>query len=303
MEEIMFSTTLNAKSRRQQERSAFMVSQVVSRFANQTRITDPEEYRYAYETLPNTVPELVRVVQGLFLHVFWAQRYGAAPNGEQETHVQARTVSRILDVTLDIDSSPLTAKRPFEKRFMGNCRDFSVTLCSMLRYKGIPARARCGFGGYFLPDHFEDHWITEYWNGSRWVSVDAQLDGLQRKVLRIDFDPEDMPKGKFVPASDAWLLCRSGRQDPNKFGILDMYGLWFIRGNLLRELAALNDAEMLPWDVWGSMNTPMQDLTQTDYRLLDNMAKALVEDSQEVHRLYASEPGLRVPQNMMVAGM
>jgi hypothetical protein len=30
-------------------------------------------------------------------------------------------------------------------------------LTSILRYQGIPARTRCGFGKYFLPGHFEDH--------------------------------------------------------------------------------------------------------------------------------------------------
>lgn len=69
------------------------------------------------------------------------------------------------------------------------------------------------------------------------------------------FDPLDLPPGQFVPASRAWQMCRSGEADAEKFGIFDMHGLWFIRCNLLRELAALNDAEMLPWDVWGLMKT------------------------------------------------
>jgi hypothetical protein len=44
------------------------------------------------------------------------------------------------------------------KRLVGNCRDFSTMLCAMLRHQGVPARARCGFGAYFLPNHYEDHW-------------------------------------------------------------------------------------------------------------------------------------------------
>jgi hypothetical protein len=32
-----------------------------------------------------------------------------------------------------------------------------------------------------------------------------------------------------------------------------MHGLWFIAGNLVRDVAALNNREMLPWDVWGAM--------------------------------------------------
>ena len=31
-----------------------------------------------------------------------------------------------------------------------------------------------------------------------------------------------------------------------------MHGLWFIAGNVIRDVAALNNREMLPWDVWGA---------------------------------------------------
>ena len=33
-----------------------------------------------------------------------------------------------------------------------------------------------------------------------------------------------------------------------------MHGLWFIAGNVIRDVAALNDHVMLPWDVWGAMS-------------------------------------------------
>lgn len=101
----------------------------------------------------------------------------------------------------------------------------------MLRAQGVPARARCGFGTYFWPGRYEDHWVREYWNGERWVSVDAQLDELQRGKLGIVFDPLDLPPGQFVPASCAWQMCRSGEADAEKFGIFDMHGLWFIRAS------------------------------------------------------------------------
>jgi hypothetical protein len=32
-----------------------------------------------------------------------------------------------------------------------------------------------------------------------------------------------------------------------------MHGLWFIANNIVRDIAALNNREMLPWDVWGAM--------------------------------------------------
>ncbi|QUL98547.1 MAG: transglutaminase domain-containing protein [Candidatus Fermentithermobacillus carboniphilus] len=111
--------------------------------------------------------------------------------------MQYRLVSRTLEIITKMDSSPLTVKRSLDRRFLGNCRDFSVFLCSVLREQGIPARARCGFGTYFRPGGFEDHWVCEYWNGERWVIVDAQIHGFQRKTLRIHFDFLDMPRGLY----------------------------------------------------------------------------------------------------------
>jgi hypothetical protein len=32
-----------------------------------------------------------------------------------------------------------------------------------------------------------------------------------------------------------------------------MHGLWFSAGNLVRDIAALNNRETLPWDFWGAM--------------------------------------------------
>ncbi|HHY44402.1 MAG TPA: transglutaminase domain-containing protein [Firmicutes bacterium] len=286
----------------------------VTRYISHTRVTDPGTMAAVYEGLPQDMGGLVEVIQGVFLHIHWAERYGVTPTEEQKGHVQTRLVSRILEIVMDLDASPLTTRRPLEKRFYGNCRDYSVLLCSILRSRGVPARARCGFGTYFWPGQYEDHWVCEYWNGERWVVVDAQLDELQRNRLKVGFSTLDMPKGRFVNASEAWLRCREQGEDPNKYGIFDMRGLWFIRGNLLRELAALNDAEMLPWDVWGLMNdedahgderSDYEQLVHAErHTLLDKVARALVEDDEEmILSLYRNEPGLSVPKEMIVAGL
>lgn len=134
----------------------------VERYRRQTRVSDPGRRCALYASLPRGVAELVGVVQGLLLHVFWAERCGVAPTEEQKQHVQSRLVERILDVIATSDPAPLTVARPLDKRFFGNCRDFSVLLTSMLRAQGVPARARCGFGTYFWPGRYEDHWVCEY---------------------------------------------------------------------------------------------------------------------------------------------
>ncbi len=109
-----------------------------------------------------------------------------------------------------------------------------MTLASLLQSKGIPARPRCGFGAYFMPDHYEDHWVCEYWNEQerRWVLVDAQLDELQRNILQISFNTLDVPRDQFIVGGAAWKMCQSGHADPDQFGIFDMKGMDFVKGRL-----------------------------------------------------------------------
>jgi hypothetical protein len=156
------------------------------------------------------------------------------------------------------------------------CWHFSSLIAAILREQGVPARARCGFGTYFNPGHFEDHWVAEYWNTAerRWVLVDAQLDDVQRRAFRVDFDPTDVPHDCFILAGDAWQQCRAGRADPDLFGlsVIKEHGLWWIAQSLIRDLASLNRIEMLPWDVWGMMLAPTATISDDDRTFLDRVA-------------------------------
>ena len=173
-------------------------------------------------------------------------------------------------------------------------------LAAMLQHQGVPARARCGFGAYFLPDHYEDHWVCEYWNAaqSRWILVDAQLDAFQRGVLKIQFDPLDVPRDQFIVGGKAWQMCRAGQADPDAFGIFKMHGLWFVRGDFIRDVAALNKMELLPWDSWGLIDIGNRPETVEELAFLDRVAALTAGDVPEfdaVRALYESEARLRVP--------
>jgi hypothetical protein len=190
--------------------------------------------------------------------------------------------------------------RPPAERLVGVCRHFSVLVVAALRARGVAARARCGFGSYFEPGRFVDHWVGEYWSGSeeRWVRIDAQIDDVQRAALPIDFDVLDVPPDRFVLAGDAWVQCRAGAVDPAKFGIFELRGLWFVAGNLLRDFAALNRVEMLPWDVWGAMPGPGEPLDEERLALFDRLAaltRAPDAGFEELRERYEKDERLRVP--------
>ena len=263
-------------------------------------MTDSGEHAALFDGLPTEIPALCQVVQGVLLHIFWAERYGVTLSEERKQEVNIRPVAQKLARIRELDDRPLTVARPLEKKLVGNCRDFSVLLCAILQHQGVPARARCGFGAYFLPNHYEDHWICEYWNArlARWVMVDAQLDAFQREVLEIKFDPCDVPRDQFLVGGKAWHVCRAGQADPEAFGIFDMHGLWFIRGDLVRDLLALNKVEILPWDGWGLIARRDEELSADDLTLLDHVAELTRVDDPpfaEVRALYEGDDRLRTP--------
>lgn len=212
----------------------------------------------------------------------------------------------MLDRLLAHDDQPLSVARPVDARLVGVCRHFTVLLVAMLRAQGVPARARCGFATYFNPGHSYDHWVCKYWNTTQahWVRVDAQIDEVQRAVLNVDFDVLDVPQDRFVITSEAWVQCRAGDADPSKFGIFDMHGLWFIAGNLIRDVAALNNMEMLPWDVWGAMPRPDEPLNADQLAFFDRLAtitRAPDSSFADLRTLYANDDRLRVPATVFNA--
>jgi hypothetical protein len=287
-----------------------MSESVFAYYASPGPMTDPQAYVSLFDGLPAEIPTLVEVVQGLLVHIFWAERYGLQlPEERKEHEVSLRGVAQKLKRIQELAASPLTVARPLEKKLVGNCRDFSVMLCAMLRHQGVPARARCGFGTYFLDPAYPyvDHWVCEYWKADegRWVMVDAQLDALQREALGITFDPLDMPPGQFVTGGQGWQMCRAGQADPREFGIFEWYGLWFVRGDLLRDFLALNKVEILPWDGgWGYLeHTEDLEAAMPEHvmAVMDRIAAlTLAGDGAfaEIRATYESDPGFHVPAEL-----
>jgi hypothetical protein len=261
--------------------------------------TPPE----VFDGLQSDPVGLCRIVQGLLVHEFWAAAYGFDVPVSRLDSFHTRSAAEMTDHILGLSPEPLVVERPVEQRMVGNCRYFSTLSCALLRRAGIPARARCGFANYFEPGRYVDHWVTEYWDDAarRWVRIDAQLDALQRAALRPGFDPEDQPPGPFLPGGEAWQHCRRGEADPGTFGILDMWGLWFVQANVVRDLAALNKMELLPWDVWGRMAF-REDPDPETASLTDTVAEAVTGgDLAAVRHVYDDNDDLRVPDKVFDA--
>ena len=264
-------------------------------------MTSAGRYAPLLQNLPGDVPSLAAVVQGLLIHEYMAGEYGVTLSEQDRSSVHIRPVEDMLAEIVARDSRPLDVARPPAARLPVNCRHFTVLMTALLRAAGTPARARCGFGGYFGTGMFEDHWVCEYWHTGqqRWVLVDAQIDGQQRRWFDIDFDVTDVPRDRFVIAGQAWAQCRSGAADPARFGLstINEAGDWFIAGNLMRDAAALRNIELLPWDCWGAMPAPEHPIGSELTALFDQLAALTQTPDASAARLrqLCEDDRLRVP--------
>jgi transglutaminase superfamily protein len=266
-------------------------------YAMQTRFSDPGVHAGLFDGLPDDIPGIAAVVRNLLIHY---RADGIEFTGDRLAEIDNRWVSAILATDQKRNGTALAVPRePFD-RVVGCCRDYTLLFVSMLRHKGIPARSRVGFGNYFAEGFDHDHVVAEYWNGDRWVMIDAEMDPADP---RFTFDVADMPAGPFRSAAEVWRGYRDGVLDGDLFGAdpnpdapLKLHGGWFIRTYVHYQLAHLNGDELLLWDNWGGMSDTLDgaDLDLTD-RIADLMLASDNGDetaTKEVNDLYRTDPAL-----------
>jgi hypothetical protein len=209
--------------------------------------------------------------------------------GQRLAERDIRSAASLISALLAANAAPLSIPREPASRVVGTCRHFTVLACALLRHRGIPARARCGFATYFQPGSGLDHWVIEYLQDgeSRWTRLDVEYLGRPLPV-----DPADLRPGEFLTGGEAWAAHRQGQIDAANFGVYGTknWGPAEIRGNAVRDLAALNKVEMLPWDEWGRMTASYRGETGADYDdLMDTIAAVTAaDDADAVADLYRS---------------
>lgn len=271
-------------------------------YARQSDFSDPGRYTSLLDGLPTDVGELAAVTRNVIVHYFGA---GLTFTGERLEEINNRWVERILETDQRRHAAPLSAPRPQTERVVGCCRDFTLFTVAALRHKGVPARSRIGFAGYFQPDFHDDHVVVEYWNGRRWVYLDAQLD-----PANWAFDPGDIerpvgaqsqPPPMFATAAQVWSAYRGGA-DVSNFGVGRTDSPWlrgplFVGGSVLLELAHRHRDEVLLWDVWGERLQP----SEASLALVDEVAGLLLAADEgdesaerELTDRYRTDPRLRL---------
>jgi len=172
--------------------------------------TDPGEYTYLYEGLPDSLQELCRLIKSQYINPIELHMYGdKIPQERLNDIMKYPTVKSALEGLLSYDSSGLVQDRIPENRLILICRDNSILLASILKYRGIPARVRYGFASYLKPNFYASHAICEVWNekDNRWMLVDPSTN-------MIDFSRDQFDFG-----NDVWQKLQKKEIDPNLYGV------------------------------------------------------------------------------------
>ncbi len=229
-------------------------------YAEQSAVTDPGAMADRIAGAGTDLAALRRMVSGLVVHYRDPALPGYGIPDERLAEINTRYAERMLGRLGELDAAPLGTERPHVNRLVGCCRDFTVLYLMLLRAAGIPARSRVGFAGYFAPGWWIDHVVAEVWDAGegRWRLVDAQIgDTFSLPGGGEPISSLDVPRDVFLTGPAAWKAARAGEQDPERFAVapdieIPFLRSWFyLRHNLIHDLATLDKREMLLWDTWG----------------------------------------------------
>ena len=241
--------------------------------------------------------DMCRPISRLVIQPGDAEAVGIA--AERLAENQIRPAATLVERLMAVDAAPLSKPREAGLRVVGTCRHFAVLACALLRNAGYAARVRCGFATYFQPGQALDPWVIEYRleETARWIRLDPEI--LGGTVLP---NADDLKPGEFLTGAEAWAAYRRDEVDGATFGVhgTENFGPAEIRGNVVKDLAALNKVESLPWDEWGRMTDAYAGRTGEDYdALLDELAAVCEsDDAGAVSALYRN-PVFEVPSELL----
>lgn len=270
-------------------------------YRQQSVFTHPGRFIELWDTVEPTIPAMKAAITPLLFHYRgdgdWAEN-GIDP--ERISEVNLRYASDLLACATA--HKPITPgeTREAKHRVVGCCRDWALLFVSLARHHGFAARSRVGFSGYFMEGWWIDHTIAEIWDESeqRWRLVDAELREPWNLADGTLVDPLDISRDIFLTGFDAWRDSRNGSRDAEKFVVhpdideANLRGVPYLWHNTILDLAALNNYEMILWDVWG-----MDEVTVNDggAQLLDRVAASM---TLAEYQQYFAMSEFRVPETI-----
>ena len=278
-----------------QDKNETQVDHSVLDFYRQySSFTDPGEYKYLYENLPDSLSELCSLIRSQFIHPYaeLPKYREQIPKERWNESLKYPTVKSVLEGLLSYDASGLVKNRKPEDRLVLGCRHNAILLASILKHRGIPARIRMGHVTYLKPGFHLSHTICEVWNKSdqRWMLVDPS-------TVMIDFS-----RDKFDFINDLWLKMQNGEIDLNQYGFPGRYsGLVSIVGKVPPDLASILGAEYPVYRYAPILDYAFQNndqLTSEHIKTLNRICELMksldAENISKLQEIYDNNPQIQI---------
>jgi sulfatase modifying factor 1 len=272
---------------------------VLDFYRQYSSFTDPGDYKYLYENLPDSLPELCSLIRSQFINYGWEldMYREQIPKERWNESLKYPTVKSALEGLLSYNSSGLVKDRKPKDRLVLICRDNAILLASILKYRGIPARVRYGFAPYFIPGFHSFHVICEVWNENenRWMLVDPSAD-----MIDISYDNFDF-------SNDVWLKMQRKEIDPKLYGMMGKYtGLFMITTALCHDLASILGAEYPHFQYAPIMEPAFENerqLSEEQIRLINRISELMTSlDSKslsELKDIYNNTPQIQITRSFV----
>ena len=276
-----------------------MHKKIYERYLETSIYTYLGKYKELIESLPNDIPSIGMLVCDQITHptMYFTEpspylentyfgKFSSYPKhrfkNEDELFITA--VSMIAGI-LYLDESGFTKNKDVTKRITVSCRQASVLFSAILKAKGIPCRSRAGYMDFGnAGDSYTEHWVNEYWdfNENKWILAD--VDGYYEYEKRFGYSQFDLPRQKFVTASEAWLGLR--RNTLNKK--LDFFVPNLLQGAceyLLMDFHALMNNEIFYSYQPLYLRDGVQILNENELCELDDLAELLADPDKNIDQI------------------
>lgn len=203
------------------------------------------------------------------------------------------TAAAMLAEIYHRDEKGFTLDRTPDNKIIVTCRFDAILMASILKSKGIPTRCRSGHASYFYGDNQDgkriswDHWLNEYWSEkeNRWITIDA--DG--SLSLAENFDPYDVPAGKFDFPANSWINIRAGKDNPDRFHNAGGFeGSIVVLWALFQDFHSIMNDEILytygPACLYGNPQK-FNSLTESELKRVDDLARLMQDPDKNFDAL------------------
>ena len=165
--------------------------------------TDPGDFVYLYDQLPESLNEICDLIKKQLVHPFDIKKFGdTIPEDRVYEDRSIPTVAQMLEELIKRDKNGFVSTRQPKDRLVVACVHHSMLLASILRQRGIPVRIRAGYAKYIGDDKNirVSHVICEVCDTERntWLLVDPDRQ-------KIDFQRKE-----FKFAFETWARLRNG---------------------------------------------------------------------------------------------